>query len=65
MQAIGGMPALTRALDLPDAEAAWEAAFEVLTVAAADGGRNLQAALQALGLRFAGRPTFLQEMAWL
>lgn len=64
LRAIGGMPALTRALDLPDAEAAWEAAFEVLTVAAADGGRNLQAALQALGLRFTGRPTFLQEMAW-
>lgn len=64
LRAIGGMPALTKALDLSDVEVAWEAAFEVLTVAAADGGRNLQAALQALGLRFTGRPTFLQEMAW-
>jgi len=64
LRAIGGMPALAKALDVPDSEAAWEAAFEVLTVAAADGGRNLQAALHALGLRFTGRPTFLQEMAW-
>lgn len=64
LRAVGGMPALARALDLSDLEAAWEAAFEVLTVAAADGGRNLQAALHALGLRFTGRPTFLQEMAW-
>ena len=64
LRTIGGMPALAKAVDLSDLEAAWEAAFEVLTVAAADGGRNLRAALQALGLRFTGRPTFLQEMAW-
>ena len=64
LRAVDGIPALTKALDLSDLEAAWEAAFEVLTVAAAHGGRNLQGALKALGLRFTGRPTFLQEMAW-
>ncbi len=64
LRAVGGMPALAKALDLSDLEGAWEAAFDVLTVAAADGGRNLQPALRALGLRFTGRPTFLREMAW-
>ena len=64
LRTVTGFPALTKALRIADPQGAWERAFEVLTIEATDGGRTLHAALQALGLRFTARPTFLPEMKW-
>ena len=64
LRSVTGLPSLAGALRNLDAAGAWSEAFEVLTAAAADGGRRLHVALQALGLRFTGRPTFLREMLW-
>lgn len=51
---------LRRALSGADAERAWARAYAVLVPAAAVGGADLVAALQALGLRFTRRPVFLK-----
>ena len=64
LRTVTGLPELARVLSRPEPEAAWRAAYEVITRSAGDEGRRLHPALQALGYRFTGRPTFLPEMRW-
>jgi aminoglycoside phosphotransferase (APT) family kinase protein len=64
LRSVTGVSGLSRALDDPDPERAWAGAYELLAAAAADEGRRLHPALQALGLRFTARPTYLPEMRW-
>ena len=64
LRTVGGFPRLAAAVSDPDPSRAWRSAYEVVTEAAAEEGRRLHPALQALGVFITDRPTYLPEMQW-